>query len=254
MSHPVDNLVRLHCGAPVEVRAAAKSEDGTMFGHFAVFDTWTEINSWFEGNFLERIAPGAFAKAFKAPERVKVLYEHGHDPTVGNKLLGVPQVMREDTVGAYFEVDLFDASYVNDLRPALRSGQLGSSFRFAVTGEEIVKPTKPTPHNPQRLDERTITSVDLYEFGPCPFPAYADATAGLRSTTDEFIERLMRDPQFLARFSKRAGLLNTAEILTNAAGAAPANTTDAGAAPAVASGRLVASARTSIATLRKATK
>jgi len=35
-----------------------------MLGHFAVFDEWTEINSGFEGNFMERIAKGSFVRSF----------------------------------------------------------------------------------------------------------------------------------------------------------------------------------------------
>jgi hypothetical protein len=61
----------------------------TLQGHFAVFNAWTEIDSLAEGLFLERIAPGAFAKAFREKGRgIKVLLEHGHDPVVGNKPLG----------------------------------------------------------------------------------------------------------------------------------------------------------------------
>jgi len=205
--HPQDNLVRAWASPDaVGLRAATAGDGNTMFGHFAVFDVWTEINSMFEGKFLERIAPGAFHDTFNARgDQIRVLYDHGADPMIGNKPLGAPEVLREDKTGAYYEVPLFDSSYVNDLKPAIRSGQLGASFRFKVTGEEWVTPDKATRDNPQKLDERTITKVDLYEFGPVTFPAYADASAGLRSRTDEFIEHFLNDPAFVARFKERAG-------------------------------------------------
>lgn len=214
-THQTDNLVRVWVDPQATVlRAAATGDGSTMFGHFAVFDTWTEIHSWFEGDFLERIAPGAFKDTFKERgSQIRVLYDHGADPQIGNKPLGTPDVLREDRTGAYYEVGLFDSSYVNDLKPAIRAGQLGASFRFKVTGEEWVTPQESTTDNPSKLDERTITAVELYEFGPVTFPAYAEASVGMRSRTDEFIDHFVRDPQFVARFTERAGLATTEHIL-----------------------------------------
>lgn len=188
-----------------------------MFGHFAVFDRWTDIDSWYEGRFLERVADKAFTRTFKERgDKIRVLYDHGHDPSIGNKPLGAPNVLRSDGVGAYYESELFEATYVDDLMPALRAGQLGASFRFRVTGEEWVEPKRATEHNPDKLKERTITDVDLYEFGPVTFPAYADATAGVRSTgSDEFVDHLIHDPQFVARFTERAGLAVVEKILAS---------------------------------------
>jgi hypothetical protein len=68
-----------------EVREASGEPDKggvsepTLFGHFAVFNEWTEIDSMFEGHFLERIAPGAFKKTFREQQQ-KVLFQHGQDP------------------------------------------------------------------------------------------------------------------------------------------------------------------------------
>jgi HK97 family phage prohead protease len=204
---PTDNLVRAWARPEAtSLRAASDGDGSTMFGHFAVFNQWTEIDSWFEGRFLEQIAPGAFKETFRAKaDQIRVLYDHGADPQIGNKPLGTPDVLREDRQGAYYEVGLFDASYVNDLKPAINARQLGASFRFRVTGEEWSTPSESSKANPQQLDERTITGVELYEFGPVTFPAYPDASAGLRSRTDEFLEHFLNDPLFVARFKERVG-------------------------------------------------
>jgi HK97 family phage prohead protease len=204
---PTDNLVRLWANpVAAELRSTSDGKGNTLVGHFAVFDTWTEINSMFEGNFLEQIAPGAFGDTFAARrDQIRVLYDHGMDPTIGNKPLGAPNVLKEDRVGAYYEVDLFDASYVNDLKPALRAGQLGASFRFSVTADAWEMEPKPSSANPKGLPERTITGVNLYEFGPVTFPAYAQASAGLRSATDTFIDRFINDTLFFRRFLERTG-------------------------------------------------
>lgn len=214
MSHPIDNLVRAWVDPEATVLRTGTTSDGsTMVGHFAVFNSWTEIKSAYEGNFLERIGPNAFDETFRAKSgQVRVLYDHGADPQIGNKPLGTPKVLRSDSHGAYYEVELFDTSYVNDLKPAIRAGQLGASFRFKVT-EETWAAGERSDHNPDGLDERTITGVELYEFGPVTFPAYADASVGLRSRTDEFIEHFLSDPQFVARFTERAGLATTERIL-----------------------------------------
>ena len=216
-THRTDNLVRLRYDSDaVELRDDGDGDGRTLHGHFAVFDRWTEIDSWYEGNFLERIRPGSFTSTFaERGDKIRVLYDHGHDPSIGNKPLGAPDVLREDKTGAYYESELFDASYVDELVPALRAGQLGASFRFKVTDEDWTEPKRAAKHNPAKLKERSITGIDLYEFGPVTFPAYADATAGVRSDTDRFIEELLADADVLAAYIERAGPSVAAQFLAS---------------------------------------
>jgi len=214
---PIDNLVRArHDAGTIELRASADGTGRTLHGHFAVFNRWTEIDSWYEGKFREQINPGAFLRTFaERGDKIRVLYDHGHDPSIGNKPLGAPNVLREDKNGAYYEAELFDASYVDDLLPALRAGQLGASFRFRVVGEDWVEPERATKQNPSKIPERTITDLELYEFGPVTFPAYADATAGVRSGSDHFIEQLLRNEDVLARYIQRAGPTVAAKFIAS---------------------------------------
>jgi HK97 family phage major capsid protein/HK97 family phage prohead protease len=184
---PRDNLVRAVFPADLELRDNGDATP-TLHGHFAVFNTFTEIKSMFEGNFLERIAPGAFSKTIKEnAANMRVLFQHGRDPQIGDKVLGVPSVLEEDSVGARYEVPLFDTTYNRDLEPGLRAGAYGASFRFQVVKEEIDQEPKRSDHNPDGLPERTIQEARVMEFGPVTFPAYADATAGVRSLTDDFL-------------------------------------------------------------------
>jgi hypothetical protein len=44
--------------------------------------------------------------------------------------------------------------------------------------------------NPDGLPTRTITRASVMEFGPVTFPANPEATAGVRSTTDQFYDQL----------------------------------------------------------------
>src|SRR5690606_9523790 len=104
----------------------------------------------------------------------------------------------------FYEVGLSDTSYNRDMIiPLLRDGLLGASFRFRVRAEEWVDEPDPSEANPRGLPERTIKDTDLYELGPVTFPANPAADAARRSTTDEFLERMLSDPLFVARFAER---------------------------------------------------
>jgi HK97 family phage prohead protease len=168
-----------------EVREASGEPDKggvsepTLFGHFAVFNEWTEIDSMFEGHFLERIAPGAFKKTFREQQQ-KVLFQHGQDPYLGDKILGQPETLAEDEIGAAYEVPLF-RGLPELLMDGLRAGAYGSSFRFRMMREEFDQEPDESDHNPRGLPERTLKEVQVPEFGPVSFPAYASATAGVRA-------------------------------------------------------------------------
>ena len=194
MRIPRDNLVRAVFPG-VELRETAA--DGglrTMTGHFAVFDQWTEINSVFEGRFLERISPGAFQKTFREGRAgIRSLFQHGQDPHIGNKPLGPIQRLEEDATGAYYEVGLLDTSYNRDLLPGLEAGLYGASFRFSVTREDVNNKAKKSAMNPDAIPERTIREAQVMEFGPVTFPAYKGATAGVRSMTDAFTLKAFTD-------------------------------------------------------------
>lgn len=186
MDAPNDGLVRARREAPTVT-------DGTLTGHFSVFNEWTNIDSAFEGRFLERIAPGAFAKTFSENrDAVKVLFNHGNDPTMGDQILGPIGEVVEDERGAFYEVPLFDGLPPLILA-GLRAGAYGASFRFRVIPGKDDWNDHPerSDINPDALPERTVREVQLFEFGPVTFPAYASATAGVRSVslTDEWRSR-----------------------------------------------------------------
>jgi phage head maturation protease len=199
---PRDNLFRGLANEPIELRAEDDGDGSTMFGHFARFDSWNEIDSWFEGRFLERVAKGAYRKTFREQrDRMRVQFDHGYDSYVGSSPLGPIDVVREEDFGPYYEVPLLDAEYNRErILPMLQGrtldgrsfgSQLGASYRFRVTKEEWVEPKRATDVNPEKLRERTIREVTLYEFGPVVFPADPGATAGARSIslTDHYLER-----------------------------------------------------------------
>jgi HK97 family phage prohead protease len=149
---PKENLVRAVYPA-VELRASEDPEATPVLeGHFAKFNEWTEIDSVWEGRFMERIAPGAFRKTFaENRERIRPLFQHGQDPQVGDKPLGPITELEEDDQGARYKVDLLDTSYNRDLIPGLKAGLYGSSFRFSVVKEDF-DPFRPQPRRHPRAD------------------------------------------------------------------------------------------------------
>ena len=106
----------------IEIRAAsvgpAVAEGRRITGHFARFGSFNEIDSAVEGRFLERIEPGAFARTLKNNRAaIRMLFQHGRDPQIGDKPIGSPDVLREDNVGPYFEADLFGSVPVSTPAP-----------------------------------------------------------------------------------------------------------------------------------------
>ena len=197
---PKENLFRANLAPDFEVVREKKSDGGegpVLHGHFARFNEWTEINSIFEGNFMERFSPGAFKKTFQENrEKMRVLFQHGRDPQIGDKPLGPIRELKEDDQGGYYEVPLLDAPYVRDeILPGLQANLYGASFRFRVVREEFNQKPPKSDHNPEGLPERTVKEAQVLEFGPVTFPAYDGATAKVRSVTDEMLFRdLVRDP------------------------------------------------------------
>jgi HK97 family phage prohead protease len=196
---PRENLVRALGEAPELVRDNPNGMP-TLRGHFAVWDTWTEIRSVFEGNFMEKFSATSMTKTLvEGRDRMRVLFQHGKDPQIGDKPLGPISRLEPDDTGSYYEVPLLDTSYNRDLIPGLDAGLYGASFRFQVISEDFNKKPARSDHNPAGIPERTVTEAKVMEFGPVTFPAYAQATAGLRSLTDEFLfGKYVGDPERLA--------------------------------------------------------
>lgn len=201
---------------------------GLMEVRFSVFNTWYEINSLWEGRFLERILHGAFAKtmAERRPQIVS-LFNHGMDFNIGDKVLGPIEELYEAKDSPVGVVRLLDTSYNRDLEPGLRAGVYRSSFMFNAIREEWDDEPEKSDHNPGGLPERTIKEVRLFEFGPVTFPANPDTSSGMRSMTDEYLEHVKRtSPGRYEQLHARALNLRTPDL----AGAASRTLASTGAA------------------------
>ena len=203
---------------PMTLRAATEGDDAgmpTLEVRFSPFGVWYEVSSWWEGNFLERTVRGAFTKTMAEARAatvmpVKMLFDHGFDPSIGNKVLAKVEYLAEEKDSAVQSGQLFDTSYTRDLLPGLEAGAYGSSFRFRVIQESWNDDPGTSDHNPKGIPERSVTEVRLFEAGPVTFPANPAATAGVRALTDDFYERLRaRQPDAVARLAERAAQIRT---------------------------------------------
>lgn len=178
--------------------ALTDTGDGrTIIGRLAPANEWAEIRSVREGHFLERHAPGSFAKTFRE-NKPKILFQHGKDPQLGQRVIAEPIDIGEDEQGPYYRAEILDG-----LDPLIVNGLMrglyGSSHSFEVVREDpMVYPKKATAWNPSMLPERTIREVRVPEMGPVTWPAYAGAATTARSMSDEFyIGALTADPERL---------------------------------------------------------
>lgn len=206
----VDVIRALDAG--IELRHDDDQGLGTLVLRFSRFNVWYEVDSFWEGLFLERTKPGSFKQTIREDrEQMRVLFNHGMDFQLGDKVLGPIDDLREDPDSPVGEVPLFDTSYNRDLLPGLEAGVYGSSMRMRVLEEKWDDEPKASDHNPKAIPERTILRVRVLEFGPVTFPANPDATAemasaAVRSLTDQFYERLRhRDESAFAAAVRAAG-------------------------------------------------
>ena len=143
-----------------------------MEGYAAVFDTWSEILF----GFKETIKPGTFKASLARPDDIRSLFNHNPDLVLGRNTAGTME-LREDKKGLWFGVDLPDTSTGRDMAESLRRGDVSQcSFAFTVDGGG--DSWHFTDEGP---DERTLTSVTLYDASPVTNPAYTDTSVALRS-------------------------------------------------------------------------
>jgi HK97 family phage prohead protease len=208
-AHFAPDVDVVRSGGGLELQPAGDGSSlGTLTGRFSEFGRWYPVSSRLEGNFLERAQPGATLDTIRDDvPSMRVLFDHGMDGQVGNKVLGPIRSLEERSDGPWYEVPLFDTSYNRDLLPGLKAGVYGASMRMRVLDDAWDDKPARSEHNPDGIPERTITRMKVLEFGPVTFPANPGASAGVRSQTDEFYARLAKvnAPAF-ADAARSAGL------------------------------------------------
>jgi HK97 family phage prohead protease len=155
----------------------------TVHGYAAVYGVLSEDL----GGYRERIAPGAFAGVLDAD--VRALLNHDANEVLGRTKSGTLRLFDEQR-GLRFELDLPDSPLGQNVREAVRRGDIdGASFRFVVGDED------------NEGEVRTIKSVqELLDVTLAVYPAYPAASVELRTRparrdTMEEAATLEREPE-----------------------------------------------------------
>lgn len=153
----------------LKVETRAEGEGKLVRGHAAVFNRLSENL----GGFREQIAPGAFDGVLN--DDVRALFNHDPNHILGRTRSGTLRLTVDET-GLGYELDPPDTSSGRDLLVSLERGDVSqSSFGFQVDEDDWVE-------DDEGRVIRTITKFRrLFDVSPVTYPAYPDATVGLRS-------------------------------------------------------------------------
>jgi len=142
-------------------------------GYAAVFRSLARI-----GDFYERFQPGAFRRALDERQDVRCLFNHNPNNILGRSKAGTLDVA-EDSTGLHFRCEMPDTEVGRDLHALIKRRDIAEcSVAFesrddAWTQERIDGKT---------ANVRTLRDVDLFDVGPCTYPAYSDTKVSARSS------------------------------------------------------------------------
>ena len=152
----------------------AEYEGNTIRGYAAVYNSDSE---WM-GGFYEQIATGAFDDVLDNDTRA--YFNHDENLLLGRVSSGTLR-LGTDARGLYYEVDLPNTSYANDLVELMKRGDVNqSSFAFLIDSDRWEERDGKT----YRIIEKVSRLLDV---SPVSQPAYPDATSELvtRNNTPE---------------------------------------------------------------------
>ena len=152
----------------------AEYEGNTIRGYAAVYNSDSE---WM-GGFYEQIATGAFDDVLDNDTRA--YFNHDENLLLGRVSSGTLR-LGTDARGLYYEVDLPNTSYANDLVELMKRGDVNqSSFAFLIESDRWEERDGKT----YRIIEKVSRLLDV---SPVAQPAYPDATSELvtRNNTPE---------------------------------------------------------------------
>ena len=136
----------------------------TLTGYAAVFNADTRV-----GDFIERIAPGAFIRSLESGRDVLALADHDPKSVLGRTSSGT-LALSEDSHGLAFTLTLPDTTAGRDLAALAARGDLGGmSFGFVPVDEVWAG------------DTRELREVELHEVSVVQsWPAYPQTSVALR--------------------------------------------------------------------------
>lgn len=162
-----DYELRYSADSQFETRAVGKGF--VISGYASVFN----VRSQNLGGFVETVSNGAFAKTINESD-VRALWNHNADHVLGRNRAETLR-LAEDSTGLHYEVDLIDSEFNRSLHEQIQRGDITqSSFGFSTIDDGWGFTEDDFPL-------RTLRQVQLYDVSPVTYPAYLDATIGVRA-------------------------------------------------------------------------
>lgn len=147
---------------------SAEYEGNTIRGYAAVYNSDSE---WM-GGFYEQIEAGAFDSVLE--NDVRAYFNHDENLLLGRVSSGTLRI-GTDKRGLYYEVDLPNTTYANDLVELMKRGDVNqSSFAFLIEKDRWEQRGGTT----YRIIEKVSRLLDV---SPVAQPAYPDATSELKT-------------------------------------------------------------------------
>jgi len=133
----------------------------------------TQYDLFGDGEYLERIMPGAFDRALEEDD-VRSLFNHDANIVLGRNTAGT-LTLSVDATGLLYEATPPATQLIRDqvVAPIERGDVDGSSFMFVVRTTAW--------REEQDVLIREIEEVELWETGPVTFPAYESTTSQIRA-------------------------------------------------------------------------
>ena len=146
---------------------SAEQNGNTIRGYAAIYNSDSE---WM-GGFYEQIATGAFDGVME--NDVRAYFNHDENLLLGRVSSGTLRIST-DKRGLFYEVDLPNTTYANDLAELMKRGDVNqSSFAFLIEKDRWEQRDGTT----YRIIEKVSRLLDV---SPVSQPAYPDATSELK--------------------------------------------------------------------------
>jgi HK97 family phage prohead protease len=167
----MEREIRILAGSTIEIRSS--DDKGVRIGGYAAkFGVLSENL----GGFREQIEAGAFGDVLG--NDVRALINHDANLVLGRTTAGTLAISQDDT-GLAYEVLLPDTQAARDLALSIKRGDVSqSSFAFSIApgGDDWTEDPETGGY------VRTVKKVGrLFDVSPVTYPAYPDATIGMRS-------------------------------------------------------------------------
>lgn len=208
-----------------DVTIRSDGDGRTVEAYAAAFNVGAEIRDQ-DGHYIERIAPGSFAKTIsERGTNFGVFYNHartiyGTPDGALSVPIGVPLDVHEDARGVWTVTRYLDNPLADSVLDAVKQRAIrGQSF-----SGRFIKSTRSRAVRGQ-LPTITRNEVAMREYGPTVFPAYAEAeilgARNVSSFLDEIANLADEDRDRLRQMLGLATPLEPAEPLGTSPEAAP---------------------------------